>query len=100
MVCPRCGYAGELDNGRCSVCGAAPVGVGVAAGVIQIDTTGLPPGATFGPTIGLNEEPAPIGTGTGAGAGTATGTGTGELGTVTARAAGPLKAGQAFGPRY
>src|SRR5438445_1089264 len=93
MVCPRCGQAGEFDNGRCAVCGAVSAGAGVAAGVIQIDTTGLPPGSTFGATIGATGDVMTIDP-------AATGTGTGELGEVAARKTGPLIVGQAFGPRY
>jgi tetratricopeptide (TPR) repeat protein/predicted Ser/Thr protein kinase len=67
--------------------------------VVAFDTTGLPDGATFGPTVGADIGQETIG-GTGTGTGGDTGTGTGELGASAARRAGPLKVGQAFGPRY
>jgi hypothetical protein len=64
------------------------------ADVIPIDTTGLPPGATFGATVGVEHDLTTFDPATG------TGTGTGELGEVAARRRGPLTVGQAFGPRY
>ena len=97
MVCPRCGHTTPVESGRCAACGAAVAGATVATGVVAVDTTGLPPGATFGATTGLGS----IGD-TNAATGTAT---TGEPGTADldssiAAASGPLKLGQSFGPRY
>src|SRR5712671_5123593 len=102
MVCPRCGHAGPLANGCCTACGAALAQSTLATGVVPIEPIGLPPGATFGATIGPGEAPSTIGSNTGAGTGTGSeaGNSTGELGAQAARAVGPLKVGQAFGPRY
>jgi len=53
MVCARCGHTSSAGVGRCPKCGAPITENLVATGVIPpIDTTGLPPGATFGPTKG------------------------------------------------
>jgi Flp pilus assembly protein TadD/predicted Ser/Thr protein kinase len=69
-------------SGRCAACGAAFAQTTVATSVVvPFDTTGLPPGATFGATTSL---------------GTAAPTG-GEPSIPTA---GPLRVGQAFGQRY
>ena len=54
MVCPRCGHATPAQSGRCAACGAALAQGPVATGVLTIDTTGLPPGGTFGASTGLN----------------------------------------------
>jgi len=82
--------------GRCSACGAAFAQT-VATGVLPVDTTGLPPGATFGATVsGTSEQTAdPFGGTTSLG--TSAPTGGDSLPIPTA---GPLKVGQAFGPRY
>jgi tetratricopeptide (TPR) repeat protein len=96
MVCARCGQVTAVLAGRCSACGAAFPQLTVAAGVIPIDTTGLPPGATFGAATGL---------------GTIDGTAALTSGVLdvteggagpqpASRTAGPLHVGQAFGPRY
>ncbi len=53
MRCPRCGQSVPVSSGRCPACGAAFAETGVATGVIPFDTTGLPPGATFGASTGL-----------------------------------------------
>ena len=82
MVCPRCGQLSSLVSGRCASCGAAFAQTTVATGVVPFDTTGLPPGATFGATTS---------------SGTAAPTG-GDV--PSAPIAGPLRVGQAFGPRY
>ncbi len=97
MVCPRCGHTTPVASGSCASCGAALVGSTVGTGVVAVDTTGLPTGATFGATTGLGA----FGD-TNAATGTAT---TGELGTADlgasiAAASGPLKLGQSFGARY
>ena len=82
MVCPRCGQLSSVVSGRCAACGAAFAQTTVATSVVPFDTTGLPPGATFGATTA---------------AGTAAPTG-GDV--PAAPVAGPLRVGQAFGPRY
>jgi tetratricopeptide (TPR) repeat protein len=120
MVCARCGHTSSSDAGRCPTCGAPLADAGVVTGVVPIDTTGLPPGATFGasnpsaigsaPTIGhartIGYEPT-LGGGTigpeptfeaeATIAAEAAFTGTAA---PAPRDAGPLKVGQAFGPRY
>ena len=96
MVCPRCGHTTPVASGRCAACGAAVAEATVATGVVAVDTTGLPPGATFGATTGLSSFEA-----TNAGTGTAPGEpGTADLGSSIAAASGPLQVGQSFGPRY
>ena len=40
------------DSGRCFSCGATVAQTSVATDVLAIDTTGLPPGATFGAVTG------------------------------------------------
>src|SRR4051812_20131511 len=98
MVCPRCRRAAPAKAGRCAGCGAALAEGGVAAATIAIDTTGLPPGATFGPTFNsptLSAAP-PTGGGTGAFA-TMAATGAFDSDASAARmAGGPLAVGQAF----
>src|SRR5436190_5602424 len=96
MVCPRCGRPVPVEAGRCSHCGAGfahstvATGVPVVTGVVAIDTTGLPPGATFGPTAetptGDTSGDAPTDLGGGAGA--------------AVDHEGPLRVGQSFSPRY
>jgi tetratricopeptide (TPR) repeat protein len=98
MVCPRCGHAGHFNNG-CPVCGMAPAQTTVATGVVAIDTTGLPAGATFGPTMDVSIDETTIAGTRAVDIGTNAGTGTRELAAAT-RAVGPLKVGHAFGPRY
>jgi eukaryotic-like serine/threonine-protein kinase len=94
MVCPRCGRSTTASAGRCTACGAAFAPAGVATGVIAVDTTGLPPGASFGATTGLAGATAETGT-----APTAD-VATGPAGPGIRSGAGPLRVGQSFGPRY
>src|SRR6266850_7774856 len=97
MICPFCGESSSLASGRCTACGAAFAQTSIATGVVPFDTTGLPPGASFGATINGTAEPTadPFGGTTSLGTGAPTGGDTPPIPT-----AGPLKAGQAFGPRY
>ena len=89
MTCPRCGNATPGHASRCPHCGAGLTQTSVATGVaIGIDTTGLPPGATFGPAEG-----ATLG-GTDAGMTVAVD----AVGAATAPG-GPLRVGP-FGSRY
>ena len=102
MTCPGCGQTVSGSSGRCTVCGAAFVQDAVATGVIPIDTTGLPLGATFGPVAGVTASAVGGTMGVGATIGAAL---TGEIGvtgggTAPLSASGPLKVGQALGPRY
>jgi tetratricopeptide (TPR) repeat protein len=61
---------------------------------VEIDTTGLAPHTTFGPTASLNPT-------TGGAATHSTGEpGTADIVSAAGAAEGPLKVGQAFGPRY
>src|SRR5262245_10161412 len=92
MVCPRCGKSTPASANQCRACGAAFAQTNVATDVVPFDTTGLPPGATFGASPGS----------TAGGQTTAYATsqsGSGEPPMVPA-AAGPLKVGQSFSPRY
>ena len=52
MTCPHCGHSGRVVDGRCTACGAAVARTSVAIDAAQIDTTGLPPGASFGAVTG------------------------------------------------
>src|SRR5882762_2164632 len=99
MVCPRCGHTASIASGHCAACGAVVAESAVGGGaVVTVGTTGLPSGGTFDGTTGLN----PFG-GNSGGTGTTTAPGepgTADLGSSIATASGPLKVGQAFGPRY
>jgi len=97
MVCPRCGQSVPASAGRCQACGAAFAQTSVATGVIPIDTTGLPPGATFGASAGLRTAGETAGATAGATGDAAT---DGAAADATSHADGPLKVGQSFGPRY
>src|ERR1700704_5834574 len=97
MVCPRCRHPTPATSGRCPTCGAALALGAVAAGVITVDTTGLPPDGTFGASTGLN----PYAPTTGASEVPNTaGTATAEVGALPREESGPLKVGQSFSPRY
>ena len=103
MVCPRCRREGPAKAGRCAACGAALTEATGVGATIAIDTTGLPPGATFGPTA----DPLPDGP-----AAPRLDAPTGDAGTIDAtaltgfepasapKAAGPLGVGQSFSARY
>jgi tetratricopeptide (TPR) repeat protein len=91
MDCPRCGRTTPAHAGRCTACGAGLTSATVATGVIAIDTTGLPPGATFGASTGLH---------THATAGESLTGLTGDLPASPDGNAGPLKVGQSFSARY
>src|SRR5262249_58415273 len=83
MICPACGVDTPANGLPCRACGA-PFGQTVVATAIippGADTTGLPPGAAFGPTAAHTS---PIES-------TRVHTATGD---------GPLQVGQSFGPRY
>src|SRR5438034_3116953 len=96
MVCPKCGQASSLASGRCPACGTALGQTSV--GVLAIDTTGLPPGGTFGPSTGLPTSDDSDSVVTGAFDET---TGTAATGGApTATRHGPLRVGQGLGPRY
>ena len=90
MLCPRCGAVTRAAAGACRSCGAVFAETAVATGVIPIDTTGLPPGASFGAQTSLGTADAATG---------ADGT-VHDRDTGGSRASGPLASGQAFGPRY
>src|SRR3954465_7283308 len=83
MVCPTCGLSMSAA-GVCSTCGSRDGETYLATGVLSLDTTGLPPGATRVPGLASTDaitshdgEPASL-----------------------PRRAGPLHVGQSFGPRY
>lgn len=86
MLCPDCGRPTSAGSSRCPSCGAATGATHVATGVVSLDTTGLPPGATFSATGGFTAPPA-------------TGATIGDVPSLPTQA-GPLKVGQSFGPRY
>jgi eukaryotic-like serine/threonine-protein kinase len=96
MICPRCGNAVPADGSRCTVCGAAFAQSSIATQYVPIDTTGLPPGATFGASVPDHEASATV---MGSVADAATMEATGDVGTRPTMA-GRLTVGQAFGPRY
>src|SRR5262252_696593 len=95
MVCPRCGQStSSVSAARCSSCGTA-FGLSTIATVVHADTTGLPPGATFGATIDAG------GMTMAAGATIDSGTAVSPPATGESRQPGaPLRVGQSFGPRY
>jgi eukaryotic-like serine/threonine-protein kinase len=80
MFCPRCGRNIPASSGRCAACGAAVGRDLTMTGVLDVDTTGLP----FGATRGTLETGATAGATIGAAGG----------------ATGPLTVGQSLGPRY
>jgi tetratricopeptide (TPR) repeat protein len=120
MRCPRCGQSVPVSSGRCPACGDAFAETGVATGVIPFDTTGLPPGATFGASTGLGlgggtlDAGATVGPDAASGAtvganatGGATVGGDATIGATVGAGApdgaltgGPLRVGQSFSPRY
>ena len=93
MFCPHCGESTSVSVGRCPACGAALVQNTIATGVVPFDTTGLPPGAIFGAMTGLGTVAAP-------GATIEVAVTVDATGIESPKAAGPLKVGQAFGPRH
>src|SRR5436190_22090181 len=91
MVCPRCGKSMPASVNQCRACGAAFAQTNIATDVVPFDTTGLPPGATFGASAAS----------TAGGQTTVYSTATaGPEPPMVPAAAGPLKVGQSFGPRY
>jgi eukaryotic-like serine/threonine-protein kinase len=108
MVCPRCGTS-TPGGGRCVRCGNPLEHATVATGVIPIDTTGLPAGATFERATTLGAAPATTLGDTGAVGATraidpslaTTGvSGTGDVVAAPSVVTGPLSVGHSFGPRY
>ena len=97
MVCPRCGLPTTASSGRCAACGAAFAHGAVAAGVITVDTTGLPPDGTFGASTGLNPFAPTTGPSDVSDGGTAA---TAEVDAHPPGSSGPLRVGQSFSPRY
>src|SRR2546426_9204862 len=97
MVCPFCGQSSSLASGRCTACGAAFARTAIVTGVVPFDTTGLPPGATFGATInGTTGQPGdPFGGTTSLGTAAPTGGDTPPIPT-----AGPPEGGPGLRPRY
>src|SRR4051794_28361982 len=83
MVCPTCGLSMPAA-GACSTCGSRDGETYLATGVLSLDTTGLPPGATRVPGLASTDA---ITSHEGAAA-------------SLPRRAGPLHVGQSFGPRY
>jgi tetratricopeptide (TPR) repeat protein/predicted Ser/Thr protein kinase len=95
MVCPQCGQSTGVA-GRCGTCGT--LAQGVATGLSPIDTTGLPPGATFGASTTRGTHSGghvPDGL-----TSLETDDPTGRVMPARPHALGPLHAGQSFGPRY
>src|SRR5262245_35713744 len=95
MVCPRCGKSTPASANQCRACGAAFAQTNVATDVVPFDTTGLPPGATFGASAGSTVSVQTTVYGTSQSGSDLSG----EPPMVPA-AAGPLKVGQSFSPRY
>jgi tetratricopeptide (TPR) repeat protein/predicted Ser/Thr protein kinase len=97
MVCPQCGQRVPVSVGRCSACGAT-FGQPTLA-VVAIDTTGLPPGATFGAATfaGTGDVAVdPDGTFVTMGAAATMG----DTVAPERTPGGPLHVGQSFSPRY
>jgi serine/threonine protein kinase/tetratricopeptide (TPR) repeat protein len=119
MVCPTCGLPMNTA-GLCSTCGGGDGETYFATGVLAVDTTGLPPGATRAPGVATLASTDPASTdlastdigdldtsaGTGAITGTealtgpGTETGAGVPAPPRASRKGPLRVGQAFSARY
>ncbi len=89
MLCPRCGRSSTEASEHCPACGAALLPA------VPFDTTGLPPGATFGPS---REPETMAATFLGSAAGAEGETGASDEG--GSMPAGPLAVGQAFSARY
>src|SRR2546422_320100 len=87
-VCQQCGSSAPAEATGCPTCGAAFTSGTVVTSVLPDDTTGLPPGGTFGPTIAADEAP------------TFGGTAPSFSGLTGLEGPDPLKVGSAFGPRY
>ena len=51
MLCPRCGRPLSGASGHCAYCGGTGEGATHVVGMVEYDTTGLPPGASFGPSM-------------------------------------------------
>jgi tetratricopeptide (TPR) repeat protein len=105
MVCARCGHISADGALRCDRCGAAFAQAGVITGEeVPIDTTGLPPGATFGAATDGTTASATGQETTGGGTETrdplAADTTVAGNSSATRPHGGPLRVGQAFGPRY
>src|SRR5712691_1662346 len=98
-VCQQCGSSAPAEATGCRACGALFAAGAVATWVLadDDDTTGLPPGATFGPTFGATEAPTLGGTST---AFTRHTSFTSLTGATLTDGGAPLTVGSAFGPRY
>jgi len=99
MECPRCGHSSVDAHGRCVICAASRADA--IAGAVETTGPVAPGGAAFPSTVGTHAAD-PFGGGTtrettGAPTGAAD---TADLVAEAAASAGPLKLGQAFGPRY
>jgi hypothetical protein len=81
MVCPTCGLTTNAA-GVCGVCGTG--GETYLTGVLPLDTTGLPPGATRVPGVATTDAA----------------TGDSDSSSSMPVRRGPLHVGQSFGPRY
>src|SRR5438067_162582 len=102
MVCPRCGSP-TPEGGRCVRCGVPLEQTTVATGVIPIDTTGLPAGATFEPRQGVGTgSPTTLSEGSSIPPDTTTSGSAGGFDGHIAREkpVSPLAVGHSFGPRY
>src|SRR6266853_3046222 len=86
MICTSCGRSVPALAQGCPGCGAMFAQSTVASAAFPIDTTGLPPGATFGAFTGLDTGQ-PLDP-------------DGVVGTTLGAATGPLRVGQSFSPRY
>src|SRR5215470_17282031 len=96
MVCPRCGQStSSVSAPRCLSCGEAFVSSAIATVVIPADTTGLPPGATFGATVAHA-----VGATLGATIPDGQAASSPPAEPQSAQAGGQLRVGQSFGPRY
>jgi tetratricopeptide (TPR) repeat protein len=91
MVCPHCGHSSAVDSGCCARCGAPFPRTSVLTYETPIDTTGLPPGADFGASTPVGPSTLP------------TSDAMATIASEPSAAAvqhGPLRVGQAFGPRH
>ncbi len=103
MICAQCGFTSSVEATRCERCGATSTQTGVVTAVVPVDTTGLPPGATFGAVTQAGPG-ATLGRTTAGLPGLEDTIGVAVTVAADAQSApvqgGPLTVGQSFSPRY
>ncbi len=97
MVCPNCGACLPAGVGCCTSCGSATSPTSVA--VAPVDTTGLPPGSSYGP-VGLTGAVTRVPSLASLTGSLETGGATADLPHLSSVPAGPLPVGKDFSARY